>query len=117
MELRDFVGNALVQIIQGVKDAQQKVSEDGALVNPRIVEVRGRGDQQGGLIANNGEPIRDVQFDIVATVSEGVGVEEHIDVSSLGSLEIVVGGEQAVPSNAVNRIRFRVPVSLPPQSQ
>lgn len=114
MELRDFVGNALVQMIQGVKDAQQKVSEDGALVNPRVVEVRGRGDQQGGLIANNGESIRDVQFDIVVTVSEDAGAE-HIDVARLGSLEVSVSGEQAVPGNAVNRIRFRVPVSLPPQ--
>ena len=53
MELREFVSSALIQIAQGVKDAQHDESSAGALVNPRVVDVKGRFDQQSGMLAGS----------------------------------------------------------------
>ena len=113
MNLREFVGNALMQIIQGVKDAQNDGTADGALVNPRAVDIRGRVDQQSGLVAENGEPIRDVQFDVVVTVTQDSQANEGIGVSPMNSLAVGAQSELAASNHAVNRIRFRVPISLP----
>ncbi len=109
MELREFVGNALRQIVAGVKDAQNDVMVDGGIVNPRAAELRGRSDQQGGLVAENGEPIRDVQFDLVVTVGEDISAEGACP----GLLEVGPHNEMLTSTGAVNRIRFKVPVSLP----
>ena len=34
MELKEFVSNSIVQIIEGVKEAQDKAGQFGAIVNP-----------------------------------------------------------------------------------
>ncbi len=113
MELREFVGNALRQIVAGVKDAQNDVMINGGIVNPRAVELRGRSDQQGGLVAENGEPIRDVQFDLVVTVGDDTNAEGESTPSCPGLLEVGPHSEMVTSTSAVNRIRFKVPVSLP----
>jgi hypothetical protein len=113
MELREFVSNALIQIAQGVKDAQHDESSAGALVNPRVVDVKGRADQQGGMLTGNGELIREVQFDVVVTAMDGDGNKDEIDVDAASLLEVGAPAELMPSNNAVNRIRFRVPIALP----
>ena len=40
MELKEFVTETLMQIIEGIKDAQEKSSELGAIINPRSCQFR-----------------------------------------------------------------------------
>ena len=114
MDLREFVGNVLVQIIQGVKDAQGDGSLHGALVNPRVIDMRGRVDPQSGLTAGNGEAIRDVQFDVVVAVAGNSETEAGEDGElSARSLTVIAQNDPLVSSNAVSRVKFRVPITFP----
>ena len=40
LNLQEFIAEALVQIAQGVKDAQEKMGESGAMINPKEYAVQ-----------------------------------------------------------------------------
>lgn len=85
MELKEFVTQTLIQIIEGVKDAQEQTKESGALINPKTY-------RDSGLIIENSKPenkirnIQNVKMNIAVTVTE---------------------------NTTTSRIEFDVPVSFP----
>ena len=38
MELRDFISETLIQIVQGINDAQKALKETECVINPRNIE-------------------------------------------------------------------------------
>lgn len=101
MELREFVGTTLKQIIDGVLDAQEYVEKSGCCAE--IV---------------NQFPIdrckTNIEFDLAVTVesSTAVGGKAGISVFSIGA---TAGGQMEELSSTVSRIKFPVPVDLPRQ--
>ncbi len=100
MELQDFIGETLKQIISGVRNAQESAIELGAKVNPR-----------GGSFVE----MRDVHFDVAVSTSEGTETKGGIGVfvnpvGSVGSQD-----KSDVASSSMSRIKFSVPVKLPIQ--
>jgi len=81
MELKDFVKNALVEIIDGVKEAQSSTQESGGSVNPP-----GRGEHVS--LTFGGTDIQNVEFDVAVTITEGSensgGVAGGIAVIGIG---------------------------------
>jgi hypothetical protein len=92
MDLQTFVRDSLVQIINGVREAQAKEGELGDRINPK----------QGGW------KIQDVEFDVALTVEKKTG----------GGLKVVAGvfggeGGHHREQSEVSRVKFVVPLVLP----
>jgi hypothetical protein len=118
MELKSFVRETLVEIVKGVKEAQEKTKASGALINPEGVitesntkivkwlpERRGSGDWREGQV---------VEFDVAVAVSEkdeakgGIGIQ----VASI-MIGVGVSGKIEDENSTISRLKFSVPLFLP----
>ena len=111
MNLQEFIREMLVQIINGVKDAQEIIGESGAVINPiGLYRVH---DQLAGRGFHSGAVTETVEFDVAVTVIEAEGVKKGV-----GAFVSVVGiGAQKqteTQNSSVSRIKFSVPALLPP---
>jgi hypothetical protein len=111
MELKDFVSETLVQVMQGVKMAQDKAAEFGGTVNPK-----GFVNSEKSTPRN---PVNDlvaqlISFDIVVSTHDADKAKGGVGVF-VGEVGIGVRGEAESQSTAVNKIQFSVPIYLPTQ--
>ena len=110
MELREFIGQALGEIIEGVRDAQKAV--DGrfgaAVVDRELTYELGAADP-GGL-----SPRQTVRFHIALTSTDSEGGKGGLGVF-LGGLAI--GGQVKSDAEHVSltRLEFSIPIQLPQQ--
>ena len=118
LELKDFVADALKQVISGVKEAQDFANAEGALVNPRGY---GQSNPTMRLYTRDGATAEDrtwygqpVDFDVAVTTAERDTAEGGAGVI-LAVLSVGFKGKEETESGAVSRIRFSVPVFLPRQ--
>lgn len=111
MNLQDFIQETLVQIITGVKNAQDKIGESGASINP--IGLYRMHDQLGGRGYHSGAVTETVEFDVAVTVTEvestKKGAGAFISVVALGAQK-----QTEAHSSSVSRIKFSVPALLPP---
>ena len=113
IELKQFVTATLVQIIEGVRDAQEAAAEAGGKVNP-VLPAAGKRISADGLRDNDHSYSRLVEFDIAITSAEETGSHAGIKVF-LAGLGGGAGGQSAKQDSSVTRIKFPVPVFLPGQ--
>jgi hypothetical protein len=109
MDLKEFISETLVQITQGVQDAQEKIKDTGCLINPNGLH---KGDNVKGGFDGVYRSIQKVKMSVAVNVVEnsetkaGLGVVSSIIKAGISSKD----GE----SNTVsNRIEFDIPISLP----
>jgi hypothetical protein len=108
MELQEFIRTVLVQVVRGVESAQQEFKDSKAVINPLGTKA---------LIAlekNKETPaFTNVEFEVALEVkksgkqSGGVGIQ--VAVFKMGA-----DGEKANSESHTSRLRFAVPVHLPP---
>ena len=108
MELQEFIRSVLVQIVRGVEQAQSELKDSKATINPLGIKA------QVALEQNKETPsFTDVEFEVAVEVktqgeqSGGVGVQ--VAVFKMG-----VDGKKAESESHVSKLRFAVPVHLPP---
>lgn len=111
MDLRDFVSETLLQIADGVKQAQAKATEIGARVNPKLTGGAVHAAQHGFLAAS-GAPAQIVQFDVALTVKEGSGTKGGIGIFA-GAVTLGSSGQSNTENSSVSRVKFSVPLSFP----
>ncbi|BCK63417.1 hypothetical protein KAM338_34090 [Aeromonas caviae] len=105
MQLDEFVKATIMQVVKGVKDAQEEAAEYGAVVNPRGLE--GQGMRKETSIAF------DVALTVTGTNSEEIGGK--LTVASILNL-----GGKVTESDArqeTSRVQFDVSVSLPSEGR
>ena len=113
MELKEFITNTLVQIMEGVKDANDKLETSSAEVNPRLGPTSSTIlAKQGILTADNRGVIQNVDFDIALTGSDGTKTKGAISVL-FGAVNLGSSGQSETTNQTVNRIKFYVPITLP----
>ncbi|AXF85437.1 hypothetical protein DTO96_101168 [Ephemeroptericola cinctiostellae] len=112
MDLQEFVSETLLQIISGIKNAQDKTSTSGGSVNPRITGSSEYAAQHGFLRTAGGSPAQIVQFDVALTVTEGTGTKGGIGVFA-GAINLGSSGQSTNENKSISRVKFAVPVSLP----
>ncbi len=112
MKLKDFVKTTLVEIVEGVKEAQEVVAHtfSGAMINPPI-ESNETAKRTGTHVYLQSQ-VRDVDFDVAVAAREEVGMKPGGGISIV-VLKAGVEGELSYENTAVNRIRFKVPIVLP----
>ncbi len=113
MDLKEFVAETLFQIIEGVKEAQKKAAESGSKVNPPISSSPANLDRQKLIITEETEMIQIIDFDVALIVKEGAGKKGGIGIFA-GSVSIGGQKESNIENSSVSRVKFRVPITLPP---
>jgi hypothetical protein len=111
MQLKDFVSQALVDIVQGVADAQSKISLPGATINPHI-NTNSAEMTKLGLAWAGGVPAHFVHFDLAVTSTEGTGTKGGIGILA-GAVNLGSTGQSKSENIVASRIEFTVPVTYP----
>jgi hypothetical protein len=103
MELREFISTALLDIIQGVTDAQAK-TEKGTIVPPVKQTYK---SVDAGI-----SELTTVEFEVTVKTDERQGSEAKLSV-----VAAVIGGgvkgESGSSSGHAAKLTFRVPIRLP----
>jgi hypothetical protein len=101
------VSETLLSILRGVKEAQSQARELGGEVNPYT-----HGETRGPRVYGGFE-LRTVDFDVAVVAAEATqtGGKIGVLVSILG---VGVSGESSDQKRSETRVRFSVPIALPP---
>lgn len=119
MELKSFVKETLIQIVQGVKEAQDQSIDFGAIINPKgffteketikwLPERINSGNWREGQV---------VDFDVSIAISEtdeargGLGIQVASAVIGIG-----VSGKSEEQNSTISRLKFSIPLFLPESS-
>jgi hypothetical protein len=113
MELKEFISEALTQIVQGVQEAQAGVKDSGAEINPRVMGgIEYVAKHGGGLETQNGNYAQIVEFDVAVTATEGKGTKGGIGIVA-GAINLGSSGQSNTENSSVSKLKFKVPVALP----
>jgi hypothetical protein len=111
MELRDFVKEALVQIIEGVRDAQDVIKKPGGKINP-IQQYFGEEKHSNTIRDEGGQVIHMVEFDVAITVKEDAAAKGGVGLV-VGPIAIGTRADASEQNTSTNRIKFPVPITYP----
>ena len=109
MDLKEFVKVTLEQIIEGTALAQESIKKHGGIVNPSGMDYYKDGKQN---LYGHAMP-QEVLFDVGLTSSNQSGSSEGIGVF-FGSISLGKKNDSAAEQVAVTKVRFTVPLVLPP---
>jgi hypothetical protein len=110
MELKEFITQTLININQGIIDAQEQTKETGFLINPKNIRKKDSGvyDAYNGLSA----PIQEIEFNVVVNVTEGK--DSKIAVGAItGILSGGVSNTNQNNNSTQTTIKFSLPVQFP----
>ena len=107
MNLREFIREALVEIITGVGDARAEVEEHGALIASDTVN---RGYKEAKITTDDhARTVSLVEFDIALANADSKDTKGGIGVF-LGSVGLGSQGASHDETSSSSRIKFAVPV-------
>ena len=115
MELKDFVKETIIEISQGVSEAQKEQGD--ALINPRLkVQEKDSGQialaEDGASRGIRGGRILDyVEFDVAVTIDKNTNTDGKISVL-FGAINLSSGGASENKDSSTSRVKFKVPVSF-----
>ncbi len=112
MKLEDFISEALIEIVSGIKRAQTSTESTGAKINPKGYIV-----PQGKLVgqkwnSKNGDTTEVIEFDIAVTTTEGTETKGGIGVF-VGAIGLGSQGRSEAQNSSVTKIKFSVPIVFP----
>jgi hypothetical protein len=112
MDLKEFISSSLTQIVEGIRDAQERSTGSGAWISPLGDNMPSRAGAQHISSVGGYQYLDEVKFDVT------ISVTEEISGGAKGSLKIMsvaigAGGEIASQHGAVSRVQFAVPVVWP----
>lgn len=113
MELREFVRDALVQLVTGVSEARTATSATGARIAPETVAYFKQLTADVVLDAATRRPLHLVEFDIAITATHESGKAAKIGVLA-ATLGAAAEGHTGQQSERVSRVRFSVPIAFSP---
>lgn len=109
MELKDFITQTLVQITEGVQEAQKQVKNSACIINP-MTDHNGTQIQEG--YQNNFRQIQAVKMSVAVTVTESNDTKAGIGIVST-VLRAGKSTGETEHNQTMNRIEFEIPVALP----
>ena len=109
MELKDFIKQTIEQIVDGVVEAQAKINDKGAIINPVNFPYTKDGKHNHSRYSLP----QDIEFDIGLTYTEKNGSIQGIGVF-LGSINLGKKNDESLEAVAVSKVKFTIPLALPP---
>lgn len=113
MKLDDFISEALIEIVNGIKRAQKNTEGTGARINPKGYMVPQSKLEGQKWNAKNGDTTETVEFDIAVTTTEGTETKGGIGVF-VGAVGLGSQGRSEAQNSSVTKIKFSVPIIFPP---
>ena len=117
MNLQEFIAESLSQIVNGVIQAQDAVAKtnSGARVVPLM---RGTTDSTsiGAAEGDGGQPTYPVEFDVVVSANNGTATKGGIGIF-VGAIALGSHGQSDNKNAQETRLRFKVPLLLPPRGR
>jgi hypothetical protein len=110
MELKEFIEETLMQVVEGVKSAQEKALEFGACISPKGMRTDARSNYIH-IGQNVDMPLGQIDFEIALTSSDEKESKGGIGVMLAG---IGIGGQERTDMKnvSITNIKFSVPVLL-----
>ncbi|BES69706.1 hypothetical protein RE428_07690 [Marinobacter nanhaiticus D15-8W] len=119
MELKDFIRETLVQLAQGIEEANMELRSSAAVVNPEnvIVDVTGKAKHYGILSASDDiveylPSVQAIEFDVAVHATEGKEKSAKGGIS-VGAMNIGGSGGASESKSSESRIQFKIPMVLP----
>ena len=105
MELKEFIKNVLLDIAEGVKDAQEKGMGLGAVISPNY-------RQTDYTMSYENKPIQIVEFEVELS-TESMDGSRGIGVSLANAASFKLDGKDNQRKNNSTKIKFDIPMVLP----
>ena len=112
MELRNFIKETLHQIAWGTSDAQKNLPPNSRVV-PKGIMPFSMSSTPGFFDKRTEEPIAIVEFDVAISTKEDTETKGAVGIFVVG-LGLGSQGQTNSSAGSVSRIKFSVPVHLPP---
>lgn len=115
MELKDFIRESLVQISQGIEEANEVLKDSTAMVNPNNVYVNSGDRQNYGRLdeaQKYNRIVEVVEFDVAVTARDENEAGGRFGIK-VGVIELGANGKQTESNKAESRIKFKVPMVFP----
>jgi len=110
MELKEFITQTLININQGIIDAQEQTKDSGIKINPKNIRKRDSGNYD--VYNGNSATIQEIEFNIVVNVAEGN--DSKIAVGAFtGLLSGGVSNTNQNNNSTQTTIKFNLPVQFP----
>ncbi|WP_353572703.1 hypothetical protein [Candidatus Albibeggiatoa sp. nov. BB20] len=117
MELKDFVKEALSQIVVGVSEAQEVVREHGGFVNPAHQYSNSKASSYFGELTDLGMHMFLINFDVAVVVNEDTGTNAQAKLKVVNFLDLSAGGKSNNSNTSTHKISFHIPLALPVDSE
>jgi hypothetical protein len=111
MDIKDFVESTLVQIVNGVNNANEKLKDTGAIISSKNVRPFGNDTTYNTDTCNL---VNLIEFDIAVTVNEKDTANGGIGLKIAG-LSIGGGVQNENANQSVNKIKFSIPLTFQPK--
>jgi hypothetical protein len=110
MELKEFITQTLININQGIIDAQEQTKDSGFLINPKNIKKRGENTYEH----YEGTPaqVQDIEFNVVVNVAEGNDAKIAVGVFT-GMLSGGASNTNQNNNSTQTTIKFNLPVQFP----
>ena len=107
MELKEFVTETLIAILEGVNAASKRAEESklNGVVNPFWTDEAEKGDWK--------DYVQPVEFDVAVTATDKVSGGGKASIKLFTVAEVGAEGSKGTERSTVNRIRFSIPI-VPP---
>ena len=112
MELKEFVKEALIQISEGVRDAQEPIREKGGYLNPAI-RIGKSAETSHISSLSDGQNIYTVDFNIAISVTENTGTKADGKLTVASILNLGGSTTSSESNSTLSKIAFKVPLALP----
>lgn len=107
MELKEFIEDTLMQIVQGVKSAQDKALEYNAIISPA------ESTHETVRINNKNRSVEMVDFEVILSETQTDKGEGRVSVNLMKLFKADIGGNDNKENGTRTNIKFRVPIILP----
>jgi hypothetical protein len=116
MNLKDFIQESITAIVLGIKEANDAVTDQNAVVNPKNARPTKDGFAGAyGFLENEGsikQTVHSIDFDVAVFASEDKETKGGIGIS-VASVVLGSQGKSGSSGGSESRIRFNVPVIYP----
>jgi hypothetical protein len=111
MELQEFIKNTLVQITNGVIDAQNELKDTGCLINPMSYTTAVDKNMIIKGVQNTARMIQTIKMNVVLDVSKSNNSKSGIGVAKV--IKAGIESDETTINKNVTSIEFEIPVAFP----
>ncbi len=116
MDLKEFISVSLSQIAEGIIDANDKLKDKGAFVNPNAVQAYSNDAKAFGRLnadfKDHLQLVELVSFDVAVQVESGAQTGGGLKIS-IASIGVGAEGSSSESHSSDSRIRFQIPMVYP----